>query len=409
MKLTKSLFAGAAILGFAATTRADITVYITGSTAFRAGTYSAISNLFTAGYKEIDYGNANAAKCNQNCWVGTISGVPGTVTISADWSGSVGGVRDVDTGVAHGGFINPAHAAGIFASVTTAANGTDASFYDQTPHAATIAMSDSFQSSTLFNATSLQDTVVGIVPFVWCKNNGSLADPHWANFTNVTDSALRTVLFGPVPLAVFTGSTNDWDAAHHTPPVYAVGRNDDSGTRLGAFADCGFGIFTQPKQFDITSVGGVAKIAIDTQVDGTGAPAPAGSQGYASGGNVATAMSIAGSANGTSTNTLGGTNWYALCYVGIPDSGSVVSGGGAILTYNGVAYTPANVQNGSYTFWGYEHVMGVEGISGDALTVYNDIANKLLTGNFETASGAGFEVSTMNVSRATDGSDPTHN
>jgi len=207
---------------------------------------------------------------------------------------------------------------------------------------------------------------------------------------------------------MFTGSTNDWDG--NEPLVYAVGRNDDSGTRLAAFADTLFGIFTAPDQFDITGTNAsTIAIAQDTQVDGTGNPAQPGTQGYSSGGKVATAMKVPGSATAAQDPIYGsGTGWYAISYPGLADGATVVSGGGAYLTYNGVAYSPANVQNGSYALWGYEHILGIQGLSGDPLTFYKNLANALRTGTYETASGAGFEISTMNVSRASDGGPITY-
>jgi hypothetical protein len=404
MKVSKILMTGVIALGLAGQAHANNTNYLVGSTAFRSATYSAIRALFSPGFIEVTYGNSTPAKCNQMMWIGTAtnSGIAGTTVIKANWSGSVGGVRAIDGGILTGGFIADSKAAGNYSAVTTAANGTDPAFYDQTLHKPTVSMSDSFQSSTKYNATALNDDQVGIVPFEFIKNKGANTDAHWANLVNVTDPLIRVLLAGPLQLSLFTGNSAD------SKFVYAVGRSNDSGTRLGAFADTQFGIFTTPQQFDITASGANALLTLDNHPDVEGHPTSDGSQGYTSGGDVATAMSVAGSS--TSTDPFnGGTGWYAIAYVGISDANTAIGNGAAALTYNGVAYTPNNVQNGEYGFWGYEHILSIPTLAGDGLTIKNDLKNTLLTGNFESLSGAGFEISTMNVNRPTDGGDVVHN
>jgi hypothetical protein len=394
--------AGVVALGLASQAHANNTNYLVGSTAFRSAVYSAIRSLYSPGFVEVTYGNATAAKCNQMMWIGTISGVSGTTVIKANWSGSVGGTRAIDGGILTGGFIADSKPANNYPTITTGANGTDPTDYDQTLHKPTISMSDSFQSSTKYTTTALTDDQVGIVPFEFIKNKGANTDSHWANLVNVTDPLMRVLLFGPVQLSLFTGNSADSEF------VYAVGRSNDSGTRLGAFADTQFGIFTTPQQFDITAGSPNPTLSLDNHPDVEGHPTSDGSQGYISGGDVATAMSVAGSSTAPDPFN-GGTGWYAIAYVGISDANTAIGNGAAALTYNGVAYTPNNVQNGEYGFWGYEHILSIPTLSGDGLTVKNDLKTALLTGTFETTSGAGFEISTMNVNRPTDGGDVVHN
>lgn len=401
MKVSKILITGVVGLGLASQAHANNTNYLVGSTAFRSATYNAIRALYNPGFIEVTYGNATASKCNQMMWIGTAtnSGIAGTTVIKANWSGSVGGTRAIDGGILTGGFIADNKAAGNYPTVTTAANGTDPAFYDQTLHKPTVSMSDSFQSSTKYTTTALNDDTVGIVPFEFIKNKGANTDSHWANLGNVTDPLIRVLLAGPLKLSLFTGNSAD------TNFVYAVGRSNDSGTRLGAFADTQFGIFTTPQQFDISAG---PTLTLDNHPDVEGNPTSDGSQGYISGGDVATAMSVAGSSTAADPFN-GGTGWYAIAYVGISDANTAIGNGAAALTYNGVAYTANNVQNGEYGFWGYEHILSIPTLSGDGLTVKNNLKTNLLTGTFETTSGAGFEVSTMNVNRPTDGGDVVHN
>jgi len=220
--------------------------------------------------------------------------------------------------------------------------------------------------------------------------------------TNITDPLIRTYITGPIPLADFTGNPADWNGTQ--PLVYAVGRNDASGTRVAAFADSLFGIFSAPAQYDISAG---PTLTLDSHPDATGVVHTDGTQGYISGGDVAAAMSIGGSGAATDPFT-GGSGWYAIAYVGISDANTAIAGGAAALTYNGVAYTPANVQNGEYGFWGYEHILSFPTLNSYDLYFKNQLKTALLTGTFETDSGAGFETSTMNVQRTGDGADPTH-
>ncbi len=399
MKVSKILMTGVVALGLASQAHANNTNYLVGSTAFRSATYSAIRSLYSPGFTEVTYGNSNPAKGNQMMWIGTVTGISGTTVIKANWSGSVGGVRAIDGGILTGGFIADSKVAGNYAGVTTAINGTDAAFYDQTLHKPTVSMADNFQSTTKYNTTLLNDDIIGVVPFEWIKNNNLVSDAHWARLTNITDPLARVLLAGGIPLAQLTGNPADFNGAN--PWVYAVGRSNDSGTRVAAFADTLLGVFSVPVQYDISAG---PTLALDAHPDVEGHPTTDGSQGYISGGDVAAAMSIGGS--GTAADPInGGTGWYAIAYVGISDANTAIGNGAAALTYNGIAYTPGNVQNGEYGFWGYEHILSIPTLSGDGLTVKNDLKTALLTGTFETTSGAGFEVSTMNVNRPTDGSD----
>ena len=88
------------------------------------------------------------------------------------------------------------------------------------------------------------------------------------------------------------------------------------------------------------------------------------------------AQSVFASENSGNSNFIG--------YLGVADAGgfSTVSvNGGTVLTYNGVAPSTANINNGSYSFWSYEHMYylssGAGSISGTTLTFVNNLANNL--------------------------------
>jgi len=57
-------------------------------------------------------------------------------------------------------------------------------------------------------------------------------------------------------------------------------------------------------------------------------------------------------------------------YAGLPDSISsgngYQSGSPNLLTFQGVAPSPANVESGAYPFWSYEHLLSVGNVNGDA-------------------------------------------
>ena len=78
---------------------------------------------------------------------------------------------------------------------------------------------------------------------------------------------------------------------------------------------------------------------------------------------------------------------------------------GTILTDNGVAYSTAAVENGTYTQWGYEHLFYRLSFSGTAKTVvYQITANVIST----TASVSGVPLSSMLVTRDGDGKPIEH-
>ena len=184
--------------------------------------------------------------------------------------------------------------------------------------------------------------MVGVVPFVWVRNAGAPA-----TLSNMTNQLAKAVLNNPgIPLSMFTANAADAGTL-----VYATGRNNDSGTRLDAFAESGFGIGGTPVQVDGS---GTTDPLADTVVAGAWVAGADGiafwdpSLGYSSGGTLATEMSATGS------NTV--LPGWLVTYLGINDSNNVNAGNND-MTYNGVAYSVNNVQQGEYSFWSYEHLL----------------------------------------------------
>ena len=49
------------------------------------------------------------------------------------------------------------------------------------------------------------------------------------------------------------------------------------------------------------------------------------------------------------------TNSYSIGCLGLTDAANALANGCSLMTYNGYAFSEANIQNGQYTLWSYEH------------------------------------------------------
>ncbi len=401
MKAIKGILAGALALVFVGAASAQSTIRITGSTAFRAATVTAVQNILQPGYT-YGYNGTSATGANQSIFVGTtkIGSLP--VVIKCSWGGSVGGVQTIAQQ-------SPAVTLPTWLSEslnTLTAAGTpnlnSGNIYDS-PAGADVAMSDSFQSTTQFAGTgynALVSTVVGVVPFVWTK--GASADPavqaSLDKLTNMTPLAARLILAAGAPLSMLTG--NSADANIYT---YPMGRDEDSGTRVVEFAESGFGVFGSPVQYQPTITGGeITAIAPWPAATVLGFSYPAGHSGFASGGTLATNLNtpVAAAARDAFKS-----KFALVAFFGVNDATRVNSGKNN-LTYNGVAYSPEAVREGLYTCWGYEHLMYRNTLSGNAKTVADQLATQIRTAD---ATVSGVLLSTMNVSRSTEGAVIIHN
>jgi hypothetical protein len=402
MKPFQQLLAAVSVLAFASIATAQTTTLrITGSTAFRAATVTAVQNILQPGYT-FGYNGTSVTGAGQSVFVGTTKVGSLPVVIKCSWSGSVGGVQTI---AQQSPAITVANWLSESINTLTVA-GTPAlnsgSIYDS-PTGADIAMSDSFQSSTAFSGpgyNTLADTVVGVVPFVWTKgsSNDTAVQASLANFTNMSPLMAKLVLAAGAPLSMFTGT-----AADSTVYVYAMGRDEDSGTRLTAFAESTFGIFGSPIQYQPTiTSGAIASIAPWPAATVLGISYPTGHSGFSSGGTMATNLNTPVA---TTARDAFSAKFALVAYFGVNDANGV-NGGNNNLTYNGVAYSADNVREGKYTFWGYEHLTYRSTLAGNAKTVADQIANQLKTAD---ASVSGVLLSTMHVSRSTEGAVIIHN
>jgi hypothetical protein len=318
-----------------------------------------------------------------------VGGIP--VDIKCSWAGSVSGIQTLVQNRTDGANTNWLNAAG---SLTTAGtSGLNSGPYDA-PVTADVAMSDTYQGQTPYAAPALTDKIVGVVPWVWVRNAGSPA-----GMTNMTSLAAQLLLgAGQIPVAVFTGNTNDTDA------VSLIGRDEDAGARLVAFAEPAFGAFGAPLQFQVAingvfgangsatnTVTGLRAYPVNTIL---GVTYPAGHSGYASGGTVAGILATPGALAAAGTHLIG--------YAGISDATTATNAntGAAFMSYNGVSYSPNAVRAGKYTFWSYEHLLYRSSLTGGAKTVADQIADAIKTLD---PTPAGIQLSTMGVNRQVEG------
>jgi hypothetical protein len=401
MKMIKTALAALTALAFVGAASAQTTIRITGSTAFRAATITAIGNILNSGYT-YGYVGSSVTGANQATFVGTTKTGSLPVIIKCSWAGSVGGVQTiaqqspvVTTTLPYIAETSPLTATGAVLTSSTAT-------FDS-PANADIAMSDTFQSSTAYYGTgytTLTDTVVGVVPFVWTKGKSSdtAVQASLDTVTNITPLLARAVLTGGAPLSMFTGSSADSGVY-----VYAMGRDEDSGTRLTAFAESGFGIFNSPIQYEGTvTSGAITAIAPYRAQTILGISYTTGHSGYASGGTLAGVLNNPVSASARDSLN---AKFALIAYFGKNDANGV-NGGNNNLTYNGVAYSDAAVQEGKYTFWGYEHLTYRNTLTGNGKTVADQLATQIKTTD---AAVSGVLLSTMHVSRSTEGAVITHN
>jgi hypothetical protein len=385
----KTLLASSLALAFAGSVHAQTVIHIAGSTAYRAATITAIeaalsanSGTFTFAYVGTA-GTGNEQKASQTIFKGNvqINGTAVPVEFKTSFEGSVGGIADLVNGltVGTGGSAYPSGGGGWLADSNLPTSG-GAALGSTAPldpaSVPDITLSDSFQATTPFTSTTLSGKIVGVVPFEWVKGTAS----SLSTLTNITSAQAYDLLKGS-----FTFSGNQ---------IYAIGRDEDSGTRIAAYEDAsggtdngdiGSGPFASvPQQYQFATSGTPTLWPAPVTVDGFTYTA-AGHSGFSSGGTLGTTL------NGATTVPFVG-------YLGLNDAASVNSGNNG-LEFNSHAYSAANVESGAYTFWGYEHLLFLSTLSGTALSV----AQQLETFVASNASVSGVPVSSMKVHRNGDG------
>ena len=394
-------------------------IHVVGSTAYRVADVTAECNyLHSLGSGTITatwFGASNGSLTgsNQSIVFGPV--VSGNQTIFENhFSGSVGGAQELTDPDTDSGFPSHTTYAGTAATVILGTGGTPASGGQQVAVASLVAESavaPDISFSDVFLDTAQQiftpantpnENIVGVVPFKFVAGKGSPA-----GLINMTPQLFNFLWSnGTVPLSLFTGSSTD-----ETAVVYALGRDIDSGTRATAFSETGFGVITPPAQYypydtaaNATANGSTGVIGNDpnagTTINGINFVPPetldgifmdVGQGGYNSGGNLATAMKT----------TNGMSNKWIVTYLGLSDAASAIGTPGTQaveMKYNGVSFSAAAVQEGQYTFWGYEHQFFNSNVS----TVANALAAQIKSGDDASSSG-GVTFTAMKVARSDDG------
>lgn len=420
------LLAGASVLALASAAFADVTVDITGATAFRAATLLAIKSKFDASGQAYQYSHDQAAGAfsgaTLSIWKGSFPGVTGVTTIRTSFNGSVEGIRALVDSPTE----DPPYYTSIAGNLVTAAaigggetNKDTVGFAKTTAKSQSeFAFSDVNKASTPYSGFALQpaNPAVGVVVFTMLTNEGS-------SITNVTSQQFRALLAnGNQPLSLFTGNPAN------TTNVFATGRNDGSGTRTTYLAESGYGISNTVSQYVTTASSATALTTIQLVPAGGGAtPANAstvwgqdvaGNGGYSSGSTLRTDMGKTG-ASVTVLDETGSDIFGApvradlVTFLSLNDAVTARANGAVMCSYNGVklddiaaagaamsAADKAKVTSGRYTAWGYENLYRrADIVAGDSLTVYNGIKGAIPS----NLAAAGIPLDEMQVGREVDG------
>jgi len=373
MSNTQKLAFAVAIVASALTGAAQtVEIKITGSTAFRKVVQNSIQSLYTtSGGSSTLTGAIDANQATFSGTMPTLYGSSTTVIIKTSFSGSVEGIVNLlgapnPTGVTQPSYLNPG---------------------DTTPTdlntVADVAFSDVVQDTTLYAAptyTALTGDIVGVVTFGWFRGAAASA----VTLSNITGQQINALIpNGTIAKSLFTGVAGD-----SSTPVYLVGRNSLSGTRLVTQADAQYGANSDATLFKLVSDAATQD--------------PALSPGFTSGSGVRGVLQ-----NSTTTDAFVG-------YLSINDGQSISSQN---LTYNGVSGNPTTmkdaVRNGRYSLWSYQNVFYKPGLSTQKKQLFKGTTTPLvpvtsngLIKSIDTTLATDYgniQLSTMNVTRPSDG------
>jgi hypothetical protein len=398
MKINSSILAAALGLASVSLASATQTVFITGSTAARDAIYNTLISGTDGGFDAVPefvgYGSTTPGNCSFMAFSNTISGTP--TIVYAHWSGSEAGINDVSQGASQEKFMNAPGTGGIpaFTSTPNGITGSPANSDQQSAFADFAQADNDLPYSKIPNSTGVSSYDSLVIPFVFVKTTNSITDS--TAFTDVTSDNFKALAGGGDKLALFTGNSAD---VHNY--VFLAGRDDNSGTRVNAFGDTGWGIKKAPKQIELGANG--AMVNFGTAL----APVYTTAEGQSSGGTLATSLTNTTSAV-DAIHSL--TGFIAVAYLGLSDDATAEAApyNAVRLSYNGVPYSFANVENGTYAFWGYEFTVETAanfGSGNAADTVASAVIN-----NVENHT-AGFEIpdASMNATRSGPTGSPAHN
>jgi len=367
-------------------------IKITGSTAYRAAAYSAIGHILKAGYTFGWVGKAGSSlnSSNEAIFHGFTSTGNIEVFIKTSFTGSVGGVAAIAGQLTIGAGGSAFGGGAFLADTNVLANGVIANPTFDAAETADITLSDAFQASapTQYQTPALSGKIVGVVDFVWVKGVGAST-----SITNLTSTNAKLLLAGTL--------TEDklFSGGKATTHVYAFGRDEDSGTRVAALADSGYGVHVTVQQYQPTG-NPITSIALWPATTVDGIAYPVGDPGFSGGGALAAAL--------LETNSVANTEFIG--YLGLNDASTVgtshwVQFDGKPITALTVPDIHSAVENGQYTFWGYEHFLYrgstlSNPLAGSALTVALQLEGQILN---HDANVSGVLISAMKFHRNSDG------
>jgi len=417
MKINKISLALAAlgVVSIASVAQANTVIYLTGSTAARGNIYSAAllasGGIFSGAATVVSTGATSSS--SQIVYEGTVSGITGTVDLDCSFSGSEAGIGAV-AGVPLSQTLTSADDPNVPASPGTESFSlpnatpqflTEASGWVTKAALGTgvnpdLTMADTSQavSRTLpVGATQLVDYgIVAVVPFTWMKGYEASPDAPYNDLNNVTTAELNQAFADGFLLNanLFTGVPAD-----AADGVAIIGRNLGSGTRVNCLLNAAqYGVTVAIQQYAYGTPAQLYPSATPGTLsfDGSYANAtlsPVGNDGFDSGGVVQQELNTDGSGQGS----------VPIGYVGLSDGKNALAfnsatnsgiGGNPIpLPFNGVLEGDLAVENGDYTYWGSEHVLGQHGqapssnggILGNA--IYAGIHAQLLAAGAGAATG----------------------
>jgi hypothetical protein len=383
-------------------------VYITGSTAFRAAAVTAMETpgvVFDAAPTIL--GNPTGS---QGVLQGTIGGTNYALDLS--WTGSEAGIACVDglsslLNFSKGGTnYNLPGVPTTFLNPFTGGPGTNTTVAD-------LSFADTSQAVSLtkpptFNALTEYGTV-GVVTFTWIKGKNSSPDSSWTDISNVSQVQLFYQLATPQLAAFFTGSANDLDS------VYTVGRNHGSGTYVNMKCVSGnYGIGTPVDQVAWNSAYVSGVLTYDPAGAPffpaiTGTPTDVGQDGFDSGGFVSDVLSCDQSGSGVVVVGYAGISDAKHCRdgQGTKDGSSLANqpAGAVWLTLDGFGMNDQNVIDGTYAFWGHEHLYGQPGQSSTsaagivAAKLVAGVPGTLANGTAPLAQDVGIQYGVMNADK----------
>lgn len=444
MKLKTVLAAALAVSASSSAIAQTNTIDVTGATAFRNAAMRAIVASFnTNGLEIVHDGNADTLTslygANKAILRGTMPGITGTTIVRTSWNGSAEGINAI------AGKNNPPfYAVDVLTNSlvwnNSAAKGNIAG-PTETNSRPRFAFSDVLQKNspvrTDLNGARFTATAdnVGVVTFAMVANDGSDT-----NFNNVTvQQALALWRAGELPLSQFTGNPAS------VGKVFAMGRNDGSGTRASYLSEFKVGVAKPVKQFIATAAGVTnTNDVLDSitliPAGGTGAGVLATSGGAANASTLWGQSALVGNGgyassagirdhlqrkstntvvyDGVTTNSIYTGPLALVSWLSTADARTASGGGARVLAYNGVRITPIatagshlnsgfskedyeKITTGQYSAWNFQQFYRWGTMSAAESTFRTRLRNNIADALGVTANG--IPTAALSVDRLDDG------